>query len=229
MSVNSESPKHSAQPRVFMASLKSIAASSPAKTNWSPIPHAANAQSPARKAIARLLQPWRNDKQITHFESMISDSISDSKHLQNSIMVMTEDMNEHEVHCCKQDAATHVIHTLQKKAEWQIDQGNVQDALHNLNNSLSLQQKLYGKKHPKVAITLNRMGEVLANMGADYNFMAMSAFEDSLAIHQESEPGSEDTAVVLNNLYLLFHQMNEVSISSANKVETTTFQDFNAR
>merc|ERR1712216_519894 len=93
--------------------------------------------------------------------------MGDSKHLQNSIMLLTESNmdDHHEVHCCKQDEANAVIDALQKKAAAQIDEGKLHEALHSLNNSLTLQQKLHGKKHPAVATTLNMMGEVLSNMG----------------------------------------------------------------
>jgi len=138
---------------------------------------------------------------------------------------MSISLDEPEVHCCKQDEANEVIRGLQKKANHQIDDGKLQDALQNLNNSLALQQKLYGKKDARAARTLNMMGEILSNMGEDYRYMAMSALEESLAIRQELEPGSEDTAVTLKNLWLLLHQSN-VSISSAEKEETTTFHDF---
>mmetsp|Transcript_1802 Transcript_1802/g.3871 ORF Transcript_1802/g.3871 Transcript_1802/m.3871 type:complete len:232 (-) Transcript_1802:94-789(-) len=226
MSINSETPKHNEQPRVYVTSLKSITASSPTKTNWSSRPPAGITQSRACRALRRLLWPRRDDYH-TDNEPIISDSISDSKHLQNSIMLLTENMEEHEVHCCKQDAANEVIHALQKKAAVQIDEGKLHDALHNLNNSLSLQQKLYGKNHPKVATTLNIMGEVLSNMGEDFRFMAMSALEESLAIRQELEPGSEDTADTLKNLWLLFHQ-SKVAISSVEKEGSTTVQDAEA-
>mmetsp|Transcript_18807 Transcript_18807/g.34671 ORF Transcript_18807/g.34671 Transcript_18807/m.34671 type:complete len:84 (-) Transcript_18807:59-310(-) len=81
------------------------------------------------------------------------------------------------------------------------------------------------KKHVRTASTLSTIGQVLSNMGEDYRYMAMSALEGSLAIWQELEPGSEDTANTVKNLWLLFHESN-ITISSADKGETTTFQDF---
>lgn len=158
---------------------------------------------------------------------MISDSISGSMRLQKSIMEVTshdEDAAEHEVHCCKQGEAKEVIRALQKRAEAQIDDGRLCEALQNLNNSLALQQKLYGRRHARVASTLNTIGEVLSNMGEDYRYMAMSALEEALAVRQEMEPGSEDTANTLKNLWLLFHESN-IDILSVDK--DYTFQDFN--
>lgn len=219
-----------------MTSLKSITASSPTNTNWSSRPSAITPPaSPARLALRRLLWPRRIDPHDDD-EPIISDSISDSKRLQNSIMILTLDESEssrdenkdkHEVHCCKQHEANDVICALQKKARTQINEGRLNDALQNLNKSLALQQKLHGKKHPKVASTLNAIGEVLSNMGGSKRYMAMSALEEALAIRQEKEPGSEDTAVTLKNLWLLLHDAN-VAISSADKEESITFQDFDA-
>ena len=143
-------------------------------------------------------------------------------------MVLTEDNGtegrHHEVHCCKRDEADDVIQKLQEKARTQIDEGRLHDALQNLNKSLAMEQKLYGKKHPKVAATLNTMGEVLSNCGADCRYTALAALEESLEIRQNQlPPGSEDTAATVKNLWLLLHESN-VAISSEN--EETTFQDF---
>jgi hypothetical protein len=168
-------------------------------------------------------------------DPIISDSISDSKRLQKCIigLPLEEDVakpvvvEKKEVRCCKKEEADQVICALQKRAKKQINEGRLDSALQNLNNSLSLQQKLYGKTHPKVAETLNTMGTVLSNMGEDYRYMAMSALEESLAIWQETEPGSERTADTLKNLWLLFHKSN-VAISSVSEdsEEEITFQDF---
>lgn len=205
-----------------MTNLKSITASSPNKTNWSPSsPPVAATQPPVLRALRRLLWPTRNnDNRSIADEPIISDSITDSKGLQNSIRVLTDGMDEHEVHCCKKEEANQVIRALQKKAAMQIEEGKLHDALNNLNNALSLQQKLYGTHHSEVASTLNMMGEVLSGMGEDYRYMAMTAFEESLAIRQGLEPGSEDTAVTLKNLWLLFHQSNIA------REDTTIFNDF---
>mmetsp|Transcript_18807 Transcript_18807/g.34670 ORF Transcript_18807/g.34670 Transcript_18807/m.34670 type:complete len:186 (-) Transcript_18807:207-764(-) len=151
-SVDSETSQNNEQPRVYVTSLKSITASSPAKTNWSSHPPA-SPPSPARKVLNKWSKYLRRNVPTTYDESidepiMLSDSISDSKRLQNSIMVLTQDesRDEHEVHCCKQDEANEVILSLQKKAETQINEGKLQAALLNLNSALALQQKLYGKK-----------------------------------------------------------------------------------
>lgn len=202
------------QPRVYVTSLRNIATSSPGKTSWSSsLP--SSPPSPVRKALIRFLWPSQNDPS-TDDEPIISDSISesilDSKRLQNSIMVLTEGKGgdeQHEVHCCKQSEADEVIHALQKKSETQIHEGKLQEALHCLNSALALERKLHGKKSAGAAVALNRMGEILSEMGEDYRYMAMSALEESLAIRQESEPGSEDTATTLKNLWLLFHEFTE--------------------
>ena len=229
-SVDSETSQNDERPRVYVTSLKNITASSPAKTTWSSHPPA-SPPSPARKVLNKWSKYLRRNGSTTYDEPIdkpiiLSDSISGSNRLQNSIMVLTHDesRDEHEVHCCKQDEANEVIRSLQKKAETQIDEGKLHDALLHLNSALSIQQKLYGKKHA-TASTLNTIGQVLSNMGEDYRYMAMSALEESLAIRQELEPGSENTANTLNNLWLLFHESN-IAISSADKGETITFQDF---
>jgi len=219
-------PRQQQQPCVYVTSLKSIAASSPSKTNWASPPP--SPPSPARKVLRRLFWPMKNnnddDTSITRNidPPFISDSLSGSQHLQSSIMMLTESMDEHEVHCCKKDEASDVIKLMEKKAKTKIDEGNLNDALTILNNSLALQQKLYGKKSPQVAQTLNTMGEVLSNLGDEYMYMAMSTLEESLAIRMELEPGSEDTALTLKNLWMLFHKSN-VAISSDDKKEETIF------
>ena len=239
----SSAPKGSTQSRVYMTSLKSIAASSPSKTSWSRNNDSNSpdsAPSPVRRALRRLVQ-WPKIQTAPDLpacdsdDPIISDSISDSKRLQKCIIGLPlEDVEtakhvvvEKEVRCCKKEEADQVIYALQKRAQKQINEGRLDSALQNLNNSLSLQQKLYGKTHPKVAGTLNIMGTVLSNMGEDYRYMAMSALEESLAIWQETEPGSERTADTLKNLWLLLHESN-VAISSVGKdaEEEITFHDF---
>lgn len=219
----------SSEKRVYLTSLESITASSPAKANLSSLPPSTNPLSIVSKVCCCLLRRQNKvrDTGDADDEPIISDDISGSKHLQHSIMVMTENMDEHEVHCCKKDEADKVIRALQGKAAKQIDDGRLRDALHNLNESLALQQNLYGKKDSRVAATLNTMGEVLSKMGEDYRYMAMSALEESLAIRQEAEPGSEDTVVTLMNLWTLLHESN-VEMKSIEKVESATSQDFDA-
>mmetsp|Transcript_29216 Transcript_29216/g.61653 ORF Transcript_29216/g.61653 Transcript_29216/m.61653 type:complete len:240 (+) Transcript_29216:203-922(+) len=226
-------PNGNGQQRVYLTSLKSITASSPSRTSWS-TKNPASPPSPARQVIRRLLWP----RQKSHIPCppinstddepiIISDSISSSKRLQNSIMLMAQhecrDENENKVRCCKQEEAHEVIRSLQKKAEIQIDEGKLHGALLNLSRKLALQQKLYGKKNPEVALTLNAIGQILSNLGEDSRYMAMSALEESLAIRQDLEPGSEDTATTLKNLWLLLHESN---IAIVDKNESTIFQDF---
>jgi len=133
---------------------------------------------------------------------------------------------QQEVHCCKQREAEGVILTLQKRAEGQIKEGRLSDAAVNLNKVLSMQQKLYGRKHAKVAATLNTIGEVLSNMGEDYRYMSMSSLQRSLEMQQEIEPaGSEDTVNTVNNLWMLLNDEN-VRISISSEEGTATFQNF---
>lgn len=231
--------------RVYVTSIKNITASSPTKTKWSnPSPAAEFAPpSPVRRGLRHLLlrglplplsslsNSSTSKVDDNSKEPILSDSISGSKRLQNSIFALTQtgSIDEHEVLCCKQDEANDVINALQKRAAAKIDEGKLQGALQYLNKSLALQQKLYGKQHSKVASTLNTMGEVLSNMGEDHRYMAMSALEESLAIHQELEPGGEDTAITLKNLWLLFHESNvAISRASSQTKEMITFQDFDS-
>lgn len=211
-----------------MTSLDSIVASSPSKTNWTSRRTSANILSRVKNACSGILPQQKKVHDSGQADlrraSIISDSISDSRHLQHSIMVVTENKGEHVVHCCKKNEAENVIRTLQWKATKEINEGRLQTALHNLNESLALQQKLYGERDLKVASTLNRMGEVLSKMGEDYRYMAMSAFEESLAIRQEAEPGSEETAATLMNLWLLLHESNS-ELKTVKKVESSDTQD----
>jgi len=179
------------------------------------------------RALRRLLWPKRIRNEFVCDEPIITDAISESKHLQHSIITMTESMNEeHEEVCIKHEEADEVLESLQKKASAQIKDGKLHAALHNLNISLAMQQKIYGQQHPKVAGTLNTMGEVLSNMGEEHRYMAMSSFEQSLAILQEFEPGSKETATTLKNLWMLLHQTHvEISVGPDERI---SFEDFSS-
>ena len=242
--------------RVYVTSLKNIASSSPGKTSWAPPPPVSPSNSPTSSPAVRVLRkllalprsirglPSLSSDDDDDNERLISDSISDSKRLNGAIMQLTQessiDPDSHDVvHCYKLDEATSVISTLQTKADKQINNGQLSDALSNLNKSLTLQQKLYGKRHLHVASTLNKIGEVLSNMGTDNQYMAMNALEESLDIRCEQlEPGSEEIATTLRNLWLLLHDSNHdngVAISSTHsddsgeeKTILTTFHDFDA-
>ncbi|KAL9187342.1 hypothetical protein ACHAXT_001445 [Thalassiosira profunda] len=229
-------PLPNGQPRVFLTSINSITSSSPSKTKWSSRP-APSSPNPTRNVFRRLL--WgRSGSESSEGEGdemiIISDSISGSKRLQKSIAVLAneESEDEVEVHCCKQAEAEKVIRSLLDRANAQIDESNLAGALQHLNSALAMQQKLHGKKDRAVASTLNRIGEVLSNMGEDSRYMAMSAFEESLAIRQESEDlaasgrsaAAEDTKVVMKNLWLLLHESN-VGISSSDRDTSTVIQD----
>ena len=242
--------------RVYVTSLKNIASSSPGKTSWAPPPPVSPSNSPtsspAVRVLRKLLALPRSIRGLASLSSdhdddnerLISDSISDSKRLNSAIMQLTQessiDPDSHDVvHCYKLDEATSVISTLQTKADKQINNGQLSDALSNLNKSLTLQQKLYGKRHLHVASTLNKIGEVLSNMGTDNQYMAMNALEESLDIRCEQlDPGSEEICSTLKNLWLLLHDSNHdngVAISSTHsddsgeeKTILTTFHDFDA-
>jgi len=118
-----------------------------------------------------------------------------------------EDSMDEQV-CCKQKEAKAVIAKLQKRADKHIQEGHLTEALYILNKSLALQQKVYGKEHAKVGDTLNLIGEVLSNMGEDNRYMAMNSFEEALDIRMNIDPGSEDVATTVKNLWLLLHDVH---------------------
>lgn len=211
------SPGKGDKKRVMITSLASITMSSPTSTSWnpdiSPSPSMTSSPpSPARRALNRILKPFSppplpnlddDDEDV-----VISDSISDHHGgLQSSIMQLSSGRQDEQV-CCKQKEAKAVIAKLQKRADKHIQEGHLTDALSILNKSLALQQKVYGKKHSKVGDTLNLIGEVLSNMGEDNRYMAMNSFEEALDIRMNIDPGSEDVATTVKNLWLLLHDVH---------------------
>eukprot|EP01083_Nonionella_stella_P129714 393603_1 len=113
--------KNNQPPRVYVTSIKSIASSSPAKTNWlkrsstPSTPTSTGEQSPAQRALRHLLS-WPKlgtlKESISTYPDaepvLISDSITNSNRLQQSIMIsmLSSSIDEPtEVHCCKQDEA----------------------------------------------------------------------------------------------------------------------------
>ena len=216
------SPGKGDKKRVMITSLASITMSSPTSSSWnpdtSPSPSMTSSPpSPARRALNRILKPFSppplpnlddDDEDV-----VISDSISDHHGgLQSSIMQLTledsMDEQDDEQICCKQKEAKAVIAKLQKRADKHIQEGHLNDALSLLNKSLALQQKVYGKDHAKVGDTLNLIGEVLSNMGEDNRYMAMNSFEEALDIRMNIDPGSEDVATTVKNLWLLLHDVH---------------------
>ena len=217
-----QSPGKGDKKRVMITSLASITMSSPTSASWnpdiSPSPSMTSSPpSPARRALNRILKPFSppplpnlddDDEDV-----VISDSISDHHGgLQSSIMQLTledsMDEQDDEQICCKQKEAKAVIAKLQKRADKHIQEGHLNDALSLLNKSLALQQKVYGKDHAKVGDTLNLIGEVLSNMGEDNRYMAMNSFEEALDIRMNIDPGSEDVATTVKNLWLLLHDVH---------------------
>lgn len=72
----------------------------------------------------------------------------------------------------------------------------------------------------------------MANMGAEYNYRAMTVFEQALEIYQQQLGfGSEESAACLKNLYLLLHQQrvdilaedtDNTAVSSSHECYTCT-------
>ena len=194
------------QQRVYVTSLANIASSSPSRKNWS----RRNGDDdpplrPAQKFFDRILHRKRNEN-----AKIVDDSvnISDSKRLQLSIIAeQGTAATNREIYCCSTDEGDCVVRKMKKTAASHLSDGNLEDALQMLNKCLAFQQKLHGKRSVEVADTFNMMGTVMANMGTDYNFRAMNAFERALKIYQDQIGfGSEEAAACLKNLYLLLHQ-----------------------
>jgi hypothetical protein len=87
-----------------------------------------------------------------------------------------------------------------------------------------LQQKVYGKEHSKVGDTLNLIGEVLSNMGEDNRYMAMNSFEEALDIRMNIDPGSEDVATTVKNLWLLLHDVHTHDEDNEERKDTSGAQ-----
>ncbi|KAL7497349.1 hypothetical protein ACHAWT_007584 [Skeletonema menzelii] len=196
------------QQRVYVTSLANIASSSPSKKNWSRRSNDdATATNPARKFFNRLLFRRRHDDNDV---DIVDDSINiaDSKRLQLSIIAEQGSVTtDREIYCCSTDEGDCVVSKMKKTAAFHLSEGNLNESLHTLNKCVAFQQKLNGKKSVEVADTFNMMGAIMANMGAEYNYRAMTAFEQALEIYQQQLGfGSEESAACLKNLYLLLHQ-----------------------
>jgi len=209
------------QQRVYVTSLANIASSSPSKKSWSRRTSDDEAIHPARKFFARFFK--RHDD--VDIDNIVDDSINiaDSKRLQLSIIAdQGSAATDLEIYCCSTDEGDCVVSKMKKTAASHLSEGNLKDALHTLNKCLALQQKLNGKESVEVADTFNMMGTIMANMGAEYNYRAMTAFEQALKIYQQQIGfGSEESAACLKNLYLLLHQQRVDIKSSEDEDEET--------
>ena len=209
-----------------MTSLANITSSSPSKKNWSRRNNDDEPNHPVRKFFDRLLHRKRHDD-----VDIVDDSIAigDSKRLQLSIIAEQQSAEDREiVYCCSSDEGNCVTHKMKKTAAFHLSEGHLKEALHTLNKCLALQQKLHGKESVEVADTFNTMGTIMANMGTDYHYRAMTAFEQALNIYQQELGfGSEESAACVKNLYLLLHQ-HRVEIKSEDKT-VVSFHDFNMR
>ncbi len=216
------------QQRVYVTSLANITSSSPSKKNWSRRNNDDESNHPVRTLLGRLLLRKRQDD-----VDIVDDSIvrSDSKRLQLSIIAEQQSAEDREiVYCCSSDEGDSVIRKMRKTAAFHLSEGHLKEALHTLNKCLALQQKLHGKESVEVADTFNMMGTIMANMGTEYHYRAMTAFEQALNIfQQELGFGSEESAACVKNLYLLLHQYR-VDIKSDEEDKTVvSFHDFNTR
>ena len=202
------------QSRVYLTNLKNIASSSPTTSKL------ANPSSGASSRRNVLTHLWRRRSSV-----FIDDTLSDSDRLQKGItaslkgslkskksMGTLQDNVDPEVYCCKKKEGLSVIQKMKKTSIMHIQQGNNHEALKNLNQTLSFQEKLLGENHPDVATTLNLMGVVMGGMGDDYRYMAMTSLEESLRIRQEHfGPGSKETARSAKSLWVLLHKSNGLS------------------
>ena len=212
------------QQRVYVTSLASIASSSPSKKTWSRRNNDDEHSSHSvRKLFDRLLL------RKSHVD-IVDDSIAigDSKRLQLSIIAEQGIADDREIYCCSSDEGDCVINKMKKTAAFHLSEGHLKEALHTLNKCLALQQKLHGKESVEVADTFNFMGTIMANMGTDYKYRAMTAFEQALELYRQQRGfGSEESAACLKNLYMLLHQ-HKVDIMSDDEDETVvSFHDFN--
>ncbi len=210
--------------RVYVTSLANIVSSSPSKKNWSRRSNDKDdvpATNPAREFFNRLL--FRR-KRASIDVDIVDDSINiaDSKRLQLSIIAEQQESaaaTDRKIYCCSTNEGDCVVSKMKKTAAFHLSEGNLNEALFTLNKCVALQQKLNGKESVQVADTFNMMGTIMANMGTDYSYRAMTAFEQALKIYQQGLGcGSEESAACLKNLYLLLHQQR-VDIVSESKNE----------
>jgi hypothetical protein len=217
------SPVVSNDQRVYVTSLANITSSSPSKKNWSRR-NDDEPNHPFRKFFDRILLRRPDDDDI------VDDSIAlgDSKRLQLSIIAEQQRAEDREIYCCSSDEGDYVISKMKKTATFHLSEGHLKEALYTLTKCLALQQKLHGKESVEVAETFNMMGTIMANIGTEYHYRAMTAFEQALEIYQQQLGfGSEESAVCLKNLYLLLHQQR-IHIKSDEEDKTdVSFHDFN--
>ncbi len=185
--------------KVYITSLKNIAVTSPTKSKaMNNDKKSSSARQTSRDFFSRMWTKRSSSVRI------VDDSLSSSKIFQRSIKA---DFDDSEVFYCKENEAATVISALKKISIRHICKKEYPQALRSLNHALSFQQKTLGANHPDVATTYHLMGVVMSNIGENYSYMAMTAFEESIRIRQENfGPGSEEAASTLKSLWVLLHK-----------------------
>mmetsp|Transcript_19936 Transcript_19936/g.28908 ORF Transcript_19936/g.28908 Transcript_19936/m.28908 type:complete len:321 (+) Transcript_19936:150-1112(+) len=91
-----------------------------------------------------------------------------------------------------------------------VDEGLFHEALVVANEALTLQRKCEGRMNPNIGRILNFIGIILSQMDSSNNYMALTSFEESLTIMQETLGyGDEETSFALHNMWLLLHNERE--------------------
>jgi len=93
-----------------------------------------------------------------------------------------------------------------------VDEGLFQDALVIANEALTVQRRCEGSNNPDIGRILNFIGIILSQMedSDTHNYMALTSFEESLTIMQETLGyGDEETSFALHNMWLLLHNERE--------------------
>mmetsp|Transcript_7188 Transcript_7188/g.10816 ORF Transcript_7188/g.10816 Transcript_7188/m.10816 type:complete len:321 (-) Transcript_7188:525-1487(-) len=112
---------------------------------------------------------------------------------------------------CSDDMnAALVASALSTKMVQRVDEGLFQEALVIANEALTIQRQHAGSNHQDVGRLLNFIGVILSQGEDSESYMALTSFEESLTIMQETMGyGDEETSFALHNMWLLLHNERE--------------------
>lgn len=97
-----------------------------------------------------------------------------------------------------------------RRANQEAEQHHWEEALPLYQFALEVFQEMFGPSHYVVARTLNKIGITYFTLGSQYDYDALSAFEQALSIQQKTlSPGNKDIANTLRNIWIMLHKKRE--------------------
>jgi len=111
---------------------------------------------------------------------------------------------------CKEVDAALVASALSTEMIQKVNEGLFHEALVIANEALTVQRRCKVRSNPNIGRILNFIGIILSQIDDSNSYMALTSFEASLAIMQETMGyGDEETSFALHNMWLLLHNERE--------------------